>query len=131
MLAEAGFARADLYQAWDFSVASAKNIAGRLLSMRDDSMKTQLGDTSLGDRVVEGKAPPFTVNDAVDVGSDGTRTITGTFTVPCYINTPNCAPGGEFAYAPNDLDRMKPLQIPGNVTTATFTCKVPKSVLAW
>ena len=126
VLAEAGFARGELYQAWDFSVASATSIAGRLLHLRDDSFE-QLGDTTMADRKVQGQAPPFTVTDSVtDV--EGVRTITGTFTVPCYVSTPRCAPGGEFLYAPTDVDRTTPLQLPGNTTVATFTCKVPRRV---
>ena len=123
VLAEAGFARGDLYQAWDFSVASDTNIAGRLLHMRDDSF-AQLGDTTMADRQVQGRAPTFDVTGTTD-GSDGVRTVTGTFSVPCYIDTPACAPGGEFVYA--DADRLRPLQLPGNVTNATFTCKVPRA----
>ena len=127
VLAEAGFARSELYQAWDFSIASATNIAGRLLHLRNDSF-AQLGDTTMADRLVQGSAPPFTVTGSSTDASSGVRTITGTFTVPCYINTPRCAPGGDFSYAPTDLDRTRPLQLPGNVTTATFTCKVPRQV---
>ena len=128
VLSEAGFARGDLYQAWDFSVASATNIAGRLLHMRDDSF-AQLGDEKMADRVVEGRAPTFTVSGSSTETSSGIRTVTGTFEVPCYINTPKCAPGGDFAYNPvTDPNRMRPLQLPGNVTTAGFTCKVPRSV---
>jgi hypothetical protein len=136
VLTEAGFARGDLYQAWDFSVATATNIAGRLLHMRDDAFH-QLGDDTMADRVVQGNAPAFTVDTVTepkhtdgtpDLDSEVRRTIQGSFTVPCYINTPNCAPGGSFAYAPTDVDQTTPLQIPGNVTTAKFTCKVPKRV---
>jgi hypothetical protein len=125
VLDEAGFARGDLYQAWDFSVASDTNIAGRLLHMRNDSF-AQLGDTTMADRQVQGSAPAFTVSGASTDAGDGVRTVTGTYEVPCYINTPKCAPGGEFVYA--DTERMKPLQIPRNTTTAKFTCKIPRSV---
>jgi hypothetical protein len=125
VLGEAGFARGDLYQAWDFSVASDTNIAGRLLHMRNDSF-AQLGDTTMSDRQVQGSAPAFTVSSATTDAGDGVRTVTGTYEVPCYINTPKCAPGGEFVYA--DAERMKPVQIPGNTTTAKFTCKIPRSV---
>ena len=125
VLEEAGFARGDLYQAWDFSVASATNIAGRLLHLRDDSF-AQLGDTTMADRQVQGEAPPFTVSGVAVDANDGVRTIAGTFDVPCYINTPKCAPGGDFVYA--DTEQMKPVQLPGNTTTASFTCKVPRSV---
>jgi hypothetical protein len=130
VLTEAGFARADLYQAWDFSVASSTNIAGRLLHLRDDAFH-QLGDDNLADRKIDGHAPTFTVDtvtDSTNPADEVRRTVQGSFTVPCYINTPNCAPGGSFAYAPTDLDQTTPLQIPGNVSTAKFTCKVPRRV---
>lgn len=127
VLAEAGFARPDLYQAWDFSVASDTNIAGRLLHLRNDAF-AQLGDTTMADRVVQGDAPPFAVTGSTTDAADGVRTVTGTFTVPCYLSTASCTQGGEFLYAPDDLDSMMPLQLPGNVTTATFTCKVPRRV---
>jgi hypothetical protein len=130
VLSEAGFARGELYQAWDFSVASATNIAGRLLHMRDDAFH-QLGDDNLADRKVEGRAPTFTVDtvtDSTNPADEVRRTVQGSFTVPCYINTPNCAPGGSFAYAPTDTDQTTPLQLPGNVSTAKFTCKVPRRV---
>jgi hypothetical protein len=130
VLTEAGFARAELYQAWDFSVASATNIAGRLLHMRNDAF-SQLGDTTMADRVVQGDAPSFTVDsvtEATNPDDNVRRTIQGSFTVPCYINTPKCAPGGTFAFSPTDTDQTTPLQIPGNVSTAKFTCKVPKRV---
>ena len=127
VLAEAGFARGELYQAWDFSIASDTNIAGRLLHLRDDAF-AQLGDTEMADRIVQGQAPAFSVTGST-ADAVGVRTVTGEFTVPCYINTLNCAPGGEFGYDPiNDPDRMRPLQLPGNVSTATFTCKIPKRV---
>ncbi|HVF19439.1 MAG TPA: hypothetical protein VNA14_04260 [Mycobacteriales bacterium] len=127
VLTEAGFARdANLYQAWDFTVASATNIAGRLLHMRNDAF-AQLGDTTMADRVVQGSAPTFSVT-AVTNSEDPKvgRTVTGTFTVPCYVSTPRCAPGGQFLFSPADVDQTKPLQVPANVSSPTFTCKVPQ-----
>jgi hypothetical protein len=130
VLTEAGFAKKELYQAWDFTVASATNIAGRLLHMRDDAFQ-QLGDDTMADRKVDGNAPAFTVDtvtNATNPNDNVRRTIQGSFTVPCYVNTPKCAPGGSFSYAPTDVDQTTPLQIPGNTSTAKFTCKVPKRV---
>ncbi len=126
VLGEAGFARDELYQAWDFSIASARNIAGRMLAIRNDAFR-QLGDTTMADRVVQGSAPAFTV-DTVENSADPKvgRTVTGTFTVPCYVTTPNCLPGGSFAFSPADLDQTTPLQIPGNVSKPKFTCKIPQ-----
>ncbi len=129
VITSAGIARSSLYQAWDFSVASAPSVTGRLLHLRDDAF-AQLGDTNLADRKVTGRAPAFTVKEPT-VDSEGVRTITGSFTVPCYISSPACAAGGQFTFDPvSDPQELRPLQIPGNTTTATFTCKVPQRVYA-
>ncbi len=126
VIESAGIARSSLYQAWDFSVASAPSVTSRLLAMRDDAFR-QLGDTDLADRVVTGTAPTFTASTPT-VDTEGVRTVQGTFTVPCYISTPSCAPGGQFVFDPQDTAQRTPLQLPGNTTTAAFTCKVPKRV---
>ncbi len=47
-LRRAGIGRRDLYLAWDFTVASDRNIAERVLHMRNDAF-AQLGDTKLAD----------------------------------------------------------------------------------
>ena len=57
--------RKDLYLAWDFTVASAENLAGRALSMRDDAF-AQLGDTDLADGVIQGAPPAFTIDQVTD-----------------------------------------------------------------
>ena len=49
-----------LYLAWDFTVASERNLSERALSIRDDAF-AQLGDTNLSDLQVQGSAPQFTV----------------------------------------------------------------------
>ena len=46
-LGQAGIERT-LYLAWDFTVASERNLTERALSMRDDAF-AQLGDTDLAD----------------------------------------------------------------------------------
>ena len=38
-LAAAGIARDDLYLAWDFTVASERNLTERLLFIRDDALR--------------------------------------------------------------------------------------------
>ncbi len=52
----AGIERDDLYLAWDFTVASARGLSGRLRHIRDDAFRA-LGDTDLDDLRVRG-APP-------------------------------------------------------------------------
>ena len=55
-LREGKIKRRDLYLAWDFTVSSDENIAGRMLHIRDDAF-AQLGDTNLADVQVQGSAP--------------------------------------------------------------------------
>ena len=47
-LQRAGIARNSLYLAWDFTVASERNLSERALSIRDDAFAA-LGDTDLTD----------------------------------------------------------------------------------
>ena len=60
-LRKAHIKRKDLYLAWDFTVSSDKNIAARMLHIRDDAF-AQLGDTNLADLAVAGAAPQFSVS---------------------------------------------------------------------
>ncbi|MEA2389384.1 MAG: hypothetical protein QOG41_2157, partial [Thermoleophilaceae bacterium] len=102
-LAEAGVDREDLYRAWDFTVASERNLSERMLSIRDDAFK-QLGDTNLSDLKVQGASPKFKVTgveNSANPNDNIGRTVEGTVTVPCYISTPTCAAGGRFIYPPN------------------------------
>ena len=59
----AGIGRSSLYLAWDFTVASTRNLTGRMLAIRDDAF-AQLGDRDLADLKVRGRPPAFTI-DAV------------------------------------------------------------------
>ena len=47
-LQQAGIPKANLYDAWDFTVASTTNITQRMLSIRDRGL-ADLGDTTPGD----------------------------------------------------------------------------------
>ncbi len=149
-LAQARVPRDDLYLAWDFTVASARSTTQRMLSIRDRAF-AQLGDTNLADRVVQGRSPAFRINPDLPDNSpqipgapvqpddvDGIRTLTkeqdpkiarvihGTFSVPCYLNSPGCLPGGRFAYG---TDKLEPVRTAGNVATAQFTCLIPRQAL--
>jgi hypothetical protein len=117
-----------LYAAWDFTVASARELSGRLLSIRDGAF-AQLGDTSLGDGQVSGSAPQFTVT------SDKTTTFTngktgsvviGTYQVPCYLQACGDTATTGFSYAASGL-YATPVQGPGNVGSAGFECVIPSS----
>jgi hypothetical protein len=124
-LKKAGIKRdKNLFLAWDFTVASERNLTHRMLHIRDDAF-AQLGDTNLKDMKIEGSAPQFQVTRVES--SDGlARKVTGYFKVPCYISTPDCAPGGGFVYEPGT---NTPVQVPGNTYTARFVCNIPEASL--
>jgi hypothetical protein len=120
-LGRAGVRRRSLYLAWDFTVASERNLTQRLLSIRDRSF-AQLGDGNLGDLKVAGSAPAFSVTEARSVPGVGRR-ISGTVEVPCWLDQPGCPPGSRFA-----LDRRGlPVRTAGNVQRARFVCVVPNA----
>jgi hypothetical protein len=144
----AGIKRADLTQAWDFTVASGQNIAGRMLAIRNDAFH-QLGDDNLSDLKVEGKAPTFTLTRVTNIGcsqgidpgdppigdtscpggQDGpiAYDVKGTMDVPCYLSTPACAPAHSHFIL--DPTTNLPVQIPGNVMKVDFRCRIPQVAL--
>ena len=78
-------AREELYLAWDFTVASADDLAGRVLSMRDDAF-AQLGDTDLADGRIQGESPDFTITKVTEDGAGATRRrVEGTVRVPNFL----------------------------------------------
>jgi hypothetical protein len=116
-LDHAGVDRHDLFLAWDFTVASAENLAGRMLHIRDDAF------TSLN-----GGVPGFTVDQVEDnVDTEIYRRVTGTFTIPNYL-TGDGSSGNQFAYAPNAGKDALPVRN-GDVT-AGFICNIPRSATA-
>ena len=123
-LRKAKIKRANLYLAWDFTVASDENIAGRLLHMRDDAF-AQLGDANLSDGVVSGDAPQFSIDTVTEDPNPGQiqRRITGTFTVPCYLTN------GCEAPATMTLDANgNPIQ--QGTYEANFDCIIPDAATA-
>jgi hypothetical protein len=125
-LRKAGVRRGQLYLAWDFTVASERSLAGRMLHIRDSAFAA-LGDRNLRDLKVAGSAPAFTIDSVTDLtpAQDDriARQVEGTLTgVPCFL-TNACAPGGRFTF-----DRRGRPQQHGT-TTAKFTCRIPRSAL--
>jgi hypothetical protein len=116
-LERAGIPRASLDLAWDFTVASETNIAGRMLHIRDDAFASLHGD-----------APAFTVSGVQDDVDDRiVRRVTGTFTVPSYL-TDDGSPGNRFNYAPGAGPDALPVR--NGDFTAEFICNIPRSVSA-
>src|SRR6476620_240487 len=72
-LQRAGIARKDLYLAWDFTVASERNLSERALAIRDDAF-ARLGEDpdTLADLQVQGSAPQYAVTGTTDYAPCGT-----------------------------------------------------------
>ncbi|HVF52383.1 MAG TPA: hypothetical protein VNC78_02125 [Actinomycetota bacterium] len=99
VLQGAGVARKDLFLAWDFTVASERNLSERMLHIRDDAFGRILGDTNLADGRVAGSSPEFIIDAHQNLtdtwtGSQGTereqqyRVVEGRVTVPNYLDRP-------------------------------------------
>ena len=112
-LAAAGVPRNDLYLAWDFTVASMRNISERLLFVRND------GFARLG-----ANAPAFTVDTIEDeLDANIFRRVTGTFQVERYVD--NVIPPARFALDANGLPVHQATTQP-----ASFICNIPRAALA-
>ncbi len=70
------------YQAWDFTVASAKSLAGPALSMRTQAYNWLANNRVVGSTKAD-PAPAYSVTSVTD--TDGTRDVHGTFQVPLFL----------------------------------------------
>jgi hypothetical protein len=123
-LKRAGIARSNLYEAWDFTVASRQGLTSRMLTIRNNAF-AQLGDRNLADNRVQGRAPAFTVSSVSQLGPQ-VRAVKGSYQVPCYLAT--CGPTATtgFHYSSSKSNAL-PAQIKSNVATAQFECIIPSS----
>jgi hypothetical protein len=130
-LGKAGIPRAELFLAWDFTVASERNLTERVLHIRDDALAA-LGDDTPADGIVQGEAPTIsniTVSDRV--GDENiAREVRGVITVPSYLNIPNGPAGSRFYYAPSadslygdGLPDRNPIK---GTQTFDFLCRIPR-----
>ena len=131
-LRESQIQRANLYLAWDFTVASDMNNAERMLHIRNDAF-SDLGDSDLDDGVQTGGAVPFNITQQLDflpcsAGNPGCeageddqiiRRLRGTYTVPCYL-TNGCEAPARFTYDSNGM----PIQ--QGTYEANFDCIIPR-----
>jgi hypothetical protein len=121
---KAGVKRSSLYMAWDFTVSSQEGTTSRALTIRDDAFE-RLGDSNLANRTIEGSAPSYSIQSATDPGGTTLIRVEGTLEdVPCYISSPDCAPGGVFEFDGNGDLTWNPL----STTDVPFRCNVPQSV---
>lgn len=113
VLTEAGIDRADLQLAWDFTVATTDNIAGRMLAIRDDALKT-LGDN----------APAFTVTTVTPNTDDNIALqVEGTYTVPNYL-TDDGGPGNRFFYGDGVTPTGDEVPVQNGTIEAPFVCNI-------
>ncbi|HYH59723.1 MAG TPA: hypothetical protein VD790_10965 [Thermoleophilaceae bacterium] len=119
--------RGSLYLAWDFTVASRDNLTERALHIRDDAFAL-LGDTDLDDGQIQGTAPAFAVTKVEDITDEPgvDQRIEGTYQVPCYLDSADCEPGGDFVY-PGRKSNLPERPDTDNFRTAPFWCNVPTS----
>jgi hypothetical protein len=135
----------ELVLAWDFTVASAENVTGRALAMRDQAF-AELGDDDLGDGEIAGEAPEYQIDEVVD--DDGQTVVRGTVTVPNFLALPQdlprvpprafgtdleqYAPGSRLYYGtplpgPMDTPEVNPL---APTMDARFVCRIPQDASA-
>lgn len=122
VLAAADVPREDLYLAWDFTVASGRNLSERILHIRDRGF-AELKHNSPS--VTVGKVIP----DPEGATGDIARRVTGTIPVPNFLDLPGGVPGSRLNYVgtpDGNLPARNPL---GDFVEANFICNVPRSVL--
>src|SRR5690606_31370863 len=87
-LSAAGVERSELTLAWDFPVATAENVTGRMLALRDGAFE------SLGD-----DAPAFAIDEVqtTDLKPGIARLVRGTMQVPSFL-TGDGGPGSRLNY---------------------------------
>jgi hypothetical protein len=116
-LRRAGIPRRDLTAAWDFTVASSRSLASRLLHIRDDAFAS-----------LDGAAPTFSVTKVTDDVDDQIfRRVEGTFSVPSYL-TGDGSPGHGFHYPAGAGPDALPSR--NGDFTAGFICNIPRAATA-
>jgi hypothetical protein len=114
-LRRAGVDRDELVLAWDFTVASGRNLSERVLAMRDHAFAE-----------LDGGAPGFEVTGVVDSTRDNVlREVSGTYEVPNYLT--GTATGAVLNNG--DGPGSSPIPQQNGMITARFICTVPESAV--
>jgi hypothetical protein len=110
------------YTAWDFTVASAKSLAGPALTMRTLAYQWLASNhRPLGPGAAAmDYAPAFSVTSTED--GDGVRTVEGTFQVPLFLGNTT-----QYSKLHRD-DAGKPAINGSGMWTANFICVLPSTV---
>jgi hypothetical protein len=117
-LDDAGVERDDLFLAWDFTVASERGLAERMLHIRDDAF-ADLGAGSPEVNITEVVEPTITDDPLI------ARRVEGTVQVPLYL-TGTGATGSTFNWGGSGL----PERNGAASITANFSCRIPRSASA-
>lgn len=119
-LARHGIDRDDIYLAWDFTVASQANLTGRLLHIRDQAFS-----------LLGGGAPSFTATiDDPPAAPAFSRTISGSFEVPNFLDSADGGPGSRFHYDSDAADALPAQLTPGATLTARYRCQISPSTVS-
>ena len=141
------FDRSELFLAWEFTIASERNLSERVLHIRDTAFE-QLGESkeTLADGIIQGSPPQFSITAVTDESTSAAklRRVEGTVTVPNFLFLPpqppveeialpvdnpvgdlpgQAIPLGRFFYGPDGLPAQNPL-IP--TIDVPFVCTIPK-----
>ncbi len=118
-----GIQRETLYLVWDFTVASTGNITGRMLHIRDQAFAALGGEAPVA-TVLSVESPDESEN--ADLG----RRITGTLSVPNFLDSADGRPGSRFGYDSADPDAL-PARFAGSGSVEVdFTCVIPRQALS-
>jgi len=125
--ARLGIARGAIQLGWDFTVASRRALTSRLLSMRNRAFAA-LGDKTMADGKIQGRAPTFRVTEVTNFTADQNanliRRVRGEIDVPCFLNSPDCGPAGTF-----DIGRDGLPKAIGSKSHVPFVCNIPRSLV--
>lgn len=131
--AKAGVSRSSIYLTWDFTTASERGLTERALSMRNQSF-AGIGDKNLKDQKVAGSSPQFKIDKVIDYTAAENeklmRRVEGTMTVPCYLNTANCAPGGTFRFERQKAGSFTFVPKRNGSMSFPFYCAIPRVAAA-
>ena len=111
-LQRAGVNRHELYLAWDFTVASERNLTERAITMRDTAFD-RLGDDAPGFTVTSIENEPFGPDSPVG------RVVRGTIEAPSFLAGTG-GPGSRLAYGPDGLPTVTGTQ------STDFVCTLPR-----
>ncbi|HVA08125.1 MAG TPA: hypothetical protein VNG12_15415 [Acidimicrobiales bacterium] len=110
-----GVSDANLFLAWDFTVASTRNITAPALSMRDQTFRS-----------IGRNASPYVVTKVVNRprGQPSlAREVFGSFAVPSYLSAAGGSPGSVLTTGADGL----PVNLAGHVQLAAFECEIPRA----